>query len=195
MEHEDPVSQQEIAAAVEAVRSGNTQAYATVVERFQASVMTLCVSLLRDRLAAEELAQDVFVRAYQRLETFDVRRPMKPWLMKITYQLAHERWRTHARQVAQQRAAAENVPTDRCDAGPPNRLLAEEQSAALWQAVQTLSASQRAAVLLYYREGLSIEQAAQAMNITAGSVKTHLFRARSQIRATLEAKGLGGDKS
>jgi Sigma-70 region 2 len=40
-------------------------------------------AILRDRQAGEELAQDVFVKAYQRLDTFAVRRPMKPWLVQI----------------------------------------------------------------------------------------------------------------
>ena len=64
--------------------------------------MTICVAILHDRQAAEELAQDVLVRAYQRLDTFDVTQPMKPWLVKIAYRLAQEHWRRDesARQAA-----------------------------------------------------------------------------------------------
>ena len=50
-------------AAVHAVRAGDVQAFATIVRRFQASILTLCVAILRDRQAAEELAQDVFVQS------------------------------------------------------------------------------------------------------------------------------------
>ena len=86
----DSDPEREIVQAVCAVRAGDVQAYAAIVNRFQASIMTLCVAILRDPQAAEELAQDVFVRAYQRLDTFDVRRPMKPWLVKIAYRLAQK---------------------------------------------------------------------------------------------------------
>ena len=92
----DSEQEREIIAAVRAVRAGDVQSYATIVKRFQASIMTLCVAILRDRQAAEELAQDVFVQAYRRLDTFDLRRPMKPWLAKIAHRLALQRWRQRA---------------------------------------------------------------------------------------------------
>ena len=50
--------------------------------------MTLCTALLRNRQAAEELAQDTLVQAYERLDLFDERQPIKPWLYKIAYRLA-----------------------------------------------------------------------------------------------------------
>src|SRR5208337_1723927 len=96
----------EVVDAVHDIRAGNAEAYARIVKRFQTSIMTLCLTILRDRQGAEELAQDVFVRAYQRLDTFDVQRPMKPWLVKIAYRLAQQRWRTQISETAHQQAAA-----------------------------------------------------------------------------------------
>ena len=61
----------EITVAVRAVRGGDVQAYATIVKRFEASITTLCLAILGDRQAAEELTQDVFVKADQQLNTFE----------------------------------------------------------------------------------------------------------------------------
>jgi RNA polymerase sigma factor (sigma-70 family) len=179
----------EIADAVGLVRAGNAQAYAAIVTRFQGPILTLCAAILRDRQAAEELAQDVFVRAYERLDLFDARQPMKPWLVKIAYRLAQQKWRAEARETARRRAAASvAAQTDR-DKGPPESLLAAERSHQLWQTVHTLPMAERTAVVLYYRENLAVNDVAAVMGVSPGTVKTHLFRARSQIQVKLRAKG------
>ena len=158
--------------------------------------MTLCTALLRDRQAAEELAQDALVRAYERLELFDVRQPMKPWLYKIAYRLAQEQRRAQTRETARQHVAAtmHDQDQDRVERGPAERLFADERSAMLWQAVSELPMAQRTAVVLYYRENLKVQEVASALGVSTGTVKTHLFRARSQIQASLRGKEFdGGD--
>jgi len=182
-------SEREIVEAVHAVRAGDAQAFATIVERFQGPVTTLCAAIVRNRQAAEELAQDVFVRAYQRLDTFDIRQPMKPWLVKIAYHLAQQRWRERARESARQKVAATMREQNRYESGPAERLFVDERSEMLWQAVYALPMAQRTAVVLYYRESLTVEEVAKAMGVSPGTIKTHLFRARSQIQISLRAKG------
>jgi len=186
----------EIVEAVRAVRAGNPQAYAAIVTRFQGPILTLCAAILRNRQAAEELAQDVFVRAFQRFDTFDVRQPMKPWLVKIAYRLAQQKWRTQVRETARERAAAMMLQQNHSDEGPTQRLIADERSELLWQAVHALPMAERTAVVLYYRESLSVKQIAAVMGVSPGTVKTHLFRARSQIQVNLRARGFDeGDLS
>jgi RNA polymerase sigma-70 factor (ECF subfamily) len=178
-----------IVAAVQAVRAGDLQAYATIVKRFQASLTTLCMAILRDRQAAEALAEDVFVRAFRRLGSFDVRRPMKPWLATIACRLAQEGWRAEIRQrrllavAAAQRDSADREPS------PSDQLLACERSETLWRCIGALPVAQRTAVVLYYRENLNVDEVAGAMRVAPGTVKTHLFRARAQIKECLLASG------
>jgi RNA polymerase sigma-70 factor (ECF subfamily) len=179
----------EIVEAVRYVRAGNAQAYAAIVTRFQGPILTLCAAILRNGQAAEELAQDVFVRAYQQLDTFDVRRPMKPWLVKIAYRLAQQKCRTQGRRLARERAAATTLEQNGGDEGPTERLIADERSDLLWQAVYALPMAERTAVVLYYREDMSVKETAAVMGVSPGTVKTHLFRARSQIEINLRAKG------
>jgi len=181
-------SERDIADAVRAVRAGDAQAYATIVKRYQGPLMTLCTALLRNRQAAEELAQDALVRAYERLDLFDVRQPMKPWLCKIAYRLAQERRRAQSRETARLEAAATMHPQGHGDSGPAEQLFADERSEMLWQAVSELPVAQRTAVVLYYREDLTVKEVAEAMGVSPGTVKTHLFRARSQIQALLRGR-------
>lgn len=185
----EPELDDEVVEAVQAVRAGNAQAYAAIVTRFQGPIMTLCTAILRSRDAAEDLAQDVFVQAFRRIDTFDVRQPMKPWLAKIAYRLAQQTWRTRVRQAARERAAAIAREQLRGDLSPTEKLLADERSGLLWQAVDALPMAERTAVVLYYRENMSVKEIGAVMGVSSGTVKTHLFRARSQILVKLRAKG------
>jgi RNA polymerase sigma-70 factor (ECF subfamily) len=181
----DSDSERDVADAVRAVRAGDAQAYSTIVKRFQGPLMTLCTALLRNRHAAEELAQDALVRAYERLDLFDARQPMKPWLYKIAYRLAQQRRRAQSRETARQEAAVTMTGQNRSDSGPAERLFADERSEMLWEAVSELPMAQRTAVVLYYRENLTIKEVAKALGVSPGTIKTHLFRARFQIQVSL----------
>jgi RNA polymerase sigma-70 factor, ECF subfamily len=196
VERNDPEPDRDIVDAVRAVRAGDVQAYATIVTRFQGPLMTLCTALLRNRQAAEELAQNALVQAYERLDLFDTRQPMKPWLYKIAYRLAQQQWRAHSREAAHLKAAATISAENRSEPGPAERLFADEQSEILWHAVSELPMAQRTAVVLYYREHLPVNDVAKTMGVTPGTVKTHLTRARSQIQINLRKRKFdGGDLS
>ena len=183
----DSMAERDIADAVRAVRAGDVQAYATIVTRFQGPLMTLCIALFRNRQAAEELAQDTLVRAYERLDLFDERQPIKPWLYKIAYRLAQQRWRAHAREAAHLKVAATLPSHTRAEPGPGERLFADEQAEMLWQAVSQLPMAQRSAVVLYYREHLSVNEVAKTMGVTPGTVVQAPpgSAPRSQIRVNL----------
>jgi len=185
--------ERDIVDAVWAVRAGDAQAYTTIVKRFQGPLMALCTALLRDRQAAEELAQDTLVRAYERLDLFDVRQPMKPWLYKIACRLAQQQRRSQSRETAREKAAATMLEQDRRDRGPAETLFDAERAEMLWQAVSELPMAQRTAVVLYYRENLSVKEVADAMGVSPSSVKTHLVRARTGIRVNLRGKEIDED--
>lgn len=185
----ESIPDSEVIRAVEAVLAGHVDAYASIVRRFQDSVMTVAYALLHDRQAADELTQDVFVRAFERLRLFDPSRPMKLWLVKITYRLAQDRWRRQAVVSRQEQAASRQAQGRPGEPDPLESLIADERSRALWHAVAGLPPAEQAAVILYYREGLSVDEVAEAADVTAGSIKTLLFRARARLRTQLAEKG------
>ncbi len=111
----------EIADAVRAVRAGDAQAYATIVKRFQGPLTTLCTACSAIVKQRKSWRQDAPVRAYERLDLFDVRQPMKPWLYTIAYWLAQQRRRAQGRETARQEAAAMRGQ-ERGDAGPMDEL-------------------------------------------------------------------------
>jgi RNA polymerase sigma-70 factor, ECF subfamily len=186
---DDPAAEPDIAHAVQAVLAGQPNAFALIVQRFQDSVMTVATGLLRDRQAAAELTQDVFVRAYERLPSFDASRPMKPWLVKIGYRLAQDRWRRQAAEGNLQQSASGVAVRRQPEKNALDALVQDERDRALWRRVEALPLAERTAVILYYREGLSVDEVAQVADVTAGTVKTLLFRARSHLRSLMTEQG------
>jgi RNA polymerase sigma-70 factor, ECF subfamily len=185
MKTDGPIAEPDVEVAVKAVRAGDVDVFSVIVEKFQDSIMTIAMAMMKDRHRAEELTQNVFVRAYERLSLFDAGRPMKPWLAKITYRLAHDMWRSQSVRARHRQGDLDNQ--DRADftADPLESLIAGESARALWRAVETLPLAERTAAILYYREGLTVDDVAESTGVSAGSVKSLLFRARNHLRIQL----------
>ena len=171
--------------ALAAVRSGDTEAYGQFVALYEARIMSLCLALMRNTGVAEELAQDVFVRAYRYLDSLDDARPIYPWLAKIAYRLAQTRWQRERREAALRAEAGEQLSSDRGAEGPLAAAIADEEARRLWRAVHALPQGERAAAVLYYRDGMDVRGVADVLGVSTGTVKTFLFRARKRLHAML----------
>jgi len=171
-----------VRAAVHAVRSGHADAFSEIVRRYQRRVFGLALMVLREPAAAEEVTQDAFVRAYTHLDAYDTSRPFYPWLATIAVRLAQNRL-VHRGRVTEHEAPA--AGPDVSDAGatdPLSSLISSEDGRALWRRVAELPAGERSAVILHYRQDLGVKDVARALGVTAGTVKTFLFRARQRLR-------------
>jgi RNA polymerase sigma-70 factor, ECF subfamily len=172
--------------AVEAVRRGDREAFSRIVALYQRRLFGLALMMTRDSAGAEEVAQDGFVRAFMHLRAYDVHRPFYPWLSAIVVRLAQNWLAKHARVVNREGTELDeerDVPADEVDAVAA--LMTEERDRRLWRAVASLPSGERTAVLLFYRQGLSVGEAAPAIGVADGTVKTLLFRARQRLRRLL----------
>lgn len=170
--------------AVAVVRSGEIDAFRELVELYQNKIMSLSLFLVRDATAAEDLAQEVFVRAYKYLDTFDERRCFYPWLSKIAYRLAQTR---RAERTVETPTEITHID-ERHD--PMTILASKEEASYLWDAVSGLPERERVAVLLYYKDELGIGEVAQVMGVSGGTVKTLLFRSREHLQGALQRVGI-----
>jgi RNA polymerase sigma-70 factor (ECF subfamily) len=173
------------------IKSGDTEAYSTVVRTFERRVTSFCTALLKDRIAVEEVTQETFIRAYRYLDSYDSDRPFYPWLARIAFRLAQTRL-SHRRSGELPLTAELDKPAGTVN--PLDNLIKDEQSRALWRQVLDLPAGERAAVVLFYQQELSVRQVAEALGVTAGTIKTFLFRARRHLRQRL-TESRGGDRT
>jgi RNA polymerase sigma-70 factor (ECF subfamily) len=172
--------------AVRAVRRGDRDAFGRVVALYQRRLFGLALMMTRDPAGAEDVAQDAFVRAFVHLDAYDERHPFYPWLSSIAVRLAQNWLVKRGRLAARERAepahagVAASSPVD-----PLAAMIADEHDRRLWHSVASLPSGERTAAILYYREELTIKEIAFALGVTAGTVKTLLFRARLRLRRTL----------
>lgn len=178
-------------AAVEALvaraQGGDLTAFNALVLRFQDAVYGLSLRMLGDPASAEDVAQDAFIRAWQRLETFRGG-SFRSWLFTIAANRARDELRRRRRRPALSLDEARDDPDradiDPPDAGPTAHELVEqaELRRALEAALRTLPDDWREVVVLADIQGLNYAEVATVTGIPVGTVKSRLSRARGRLR-------------
>lgn len=168
--------------AVHAVRNGDADAFGKIVRTYQRQVFGLALMIVRDPAAAEEVAQDAFVRAFTHLDAYEAHRPFYPWLATIAVRLAQNRLAQRHRVAMREAPPPATEVEDAAAAEPLTTLIANDESRRLWRLVSELPPGERSAVVLHYRQDLGVRDIARLLGVTAGTVKTFLFRARQKLR-------------
>ena len=177
---------------------GAQDAFRELVTRFERPVYSLVLRMVQDPGVAEDLAQEVFVKAFRRLNTYDPQWKFSSWLFKI----AHNTTIDHLR-----RGVPETVPLEtgvEDDRGSLAAVLADEtvespQAAAerrdlgraLERAISSLRPDYRVAVLMFYVHGASYHEICEATGLPLGTVKTNLHRARKELAQVMGGLGWG----
>lgn len=171
-----------ITSLIEAGRA--EEAFERLVPAYRRRVFGLAYSLLRDRAAAEDLAQEVFVKLWQALPGYDGRARLSTWIYAITRNAAVSALRARRRSASLSDPA---VLTEVENVAAAERDVAAD--AGLWRIVGALPDKQRQAVILYYQDERSVEEVAAMMGMPLNTVKTHLHRARANLAAALAGAG------
>ena len=170
-----------------------------IVRVHRPRVFRFLLASLRDRDAAENLAQDCFLRAYKARDQFRGDSSVGTWLMHIAANLVRDR-EASGRLKFWRRSVGSPDLNDLGDWMPdqqksPEALaLAKEQVTAIWRVAALLSERQRTVFLLRFVEDMDLLEIAAVTGMKEGTVKAHLFRAVQSVRLALEKKGLEGKK-
>jgi RNA polymerase sigma-70 factor (ECF subfamily) len=174
----------------------------------QKRIFLLCMRMLQDSDEADSATQDVFFKAYRALssskgEATQLNDPGK-WVTRIAVNTCLDRLRSKAWKVWRRRITAEDeeVILQMTPAGTPGaemQVFAKQIQRRLEAALGKLSARQRAVFTLRHYDGMGLEDIAEVLQLDAGTVKSHLFRAVMKLRAELrdlyiEGKSTRGDK-
>jgi len=149
-------------------------------------VYNIALRITNDADAASDCAQETFIRAYRGLHQYDPALPFAPWLYRIATNasLNHvQRWHAHESPVEE---LPESPGPD--EEGPEQAAIRTEEVSEVLAAMAELPPRYRAALTLRHLQQLSYQEVADALGIPLGTVKTHLHRARGQLRARLEAR-------
>lgn len=160
--------------------AGDNAAYGVLVRRYQSRVVAVANRALRDNALAEDLAQEVFVRAYRSLRRFQLGRRFGPWLMAICGNRIRDHLKARARrgEVVWEldRTSASNEST------PLERATARQMLARLEVGIKGMPEETREVLRLRFVLGLDYDEVAETLGIPLGTVKSRISRARSALR-------------
>jgi RNA polymerase sigma-70 factor, ECF subfamily len=168
-----------VSALVDAARHGSSDAFGELVDRYRAPVVRLAYSLTRDVDEAKDIAQDAFLRAYRRIDSFRPDRPFARWLFVIARNASLDAIRRR------QRAAAQ-LPTVEAEVeDPQEHAMRNEDAENVRLALRDLPEHYRTVLEMYYVSGLRYREIAVALGIPIGTVKTYIARGKRRLRDLL----------
>jgi RNA polymerase sigma-70 factor (ECF subfamily) len=186
------------AVLIERARSGDLDAFNRLVEKHQRAVHAVCLRYLRSAEAAEDVAQDTFIRAWRALDTFrnDEGGGFRTWLLTIAANRARDILRSQARRPADslddrlddEEQSWEPVAGDE---SPLDFSVRGEVSAALERALGQIGPDQRLAIILGDIQGHSYDEIAEMTGVAIGTVKSRINRGRARLREMLLADQAG----
>jgi len=173
---------------VMAVRAGDKEAFATLVERHRSMLIALCRQMLDDPGLAEDAAQEATLRALLALDRLREPQRFGSWLAGIGLNVCRQWLRYRARDAWSLDALLGGRRLDRTIASsmnPAEHHEAAELAERVRRAVADLPAGQRAAVVLFYMDGLTHAETAAALGVAVSAIKTRLHNARATLRRSL----------
>jgi RNA polymerase sigma-70 factor (ECF subfamily) len=175
------------------VAQGDAEAFGELVRRHQSAVFNVAYRLLGNRRDAEDITQEVFIRAYRAFHTFDPERPLRPWLKQIAtnYTLnwlesARVRPETVAADLAQPDGESSGLDEWRQESPTPEQALSAQETVGQVQtAILHLPPRYRAVIELRHFQELTYEEIAATLNRPLSDIKSDLFRARKLLAQAL----------
>lgn len=166
-------------------KNGDEEAFKGLVETHQSKVYHLLLGLLRDEYAAEEVAVETFIKAWRSIASFRLKATFWTWLYRIAYRSAIDYKR---RQEPEKNLCLleDNLVSDA--AGPLDLMIEKDRNEDLVQMLQELSFPQRAAIFLYYFQGLSYQEITQVTRRPIGTIRADLHRGKRRLKELLIEK-------
>ena len=178
---------------MEQIKTGDTAALEALIECHQARIVGTVAKMLGDESAAEDIAQEVFLRVWKSAARYEPTAKFTTWLYKITRNLVFNELRRRKRHPTEsldrppndEGAPPRSLP-DPAAKTPDRTLLDGEMQAAIQRAIDALPEMQRMAVILRRYDEVPYEEIAETLELTVPAVKSVLFRARTALREKLQ---------
>lgn len=171
--------------------AGSQLAFKQLVRRYERLVFSVIFRVVRDPSRAEELAQDTFMKAFLRLQTYTLERKFSNWLLAIAHHSAID----EVRRGSLRTAPLDEMPRDcleqKCDRETPYRTTERHEVARmLAEAVRELRPDYAELITLRYEQDLTVEDIAEVTGLPIGTIKSSLHRARKELADSLRRRGL-----
>ncbi len=177
----------EIRQLIKKAQSGDSESFHELVKLHDERVMILAYQLTRNQQDAEDLYQEVFLKAYKSIKNFRFESQFYTWLYRITVNTSYNFKRKQARlNLYEPDPERESGHLDWIADPSDNRASGQEIMTAVKSAMTILPQKQRTVFILKHLENLKIKDIARIINISEGTVKRYLFRAMEKLRVELK---------
>jgi RNA polymerase sigma-70 factor (ECF subfamily) len=180
-----PLQQPDLGVLRKAQR-GDERAFTIIVRTYETPVYDYVLRLVNDRVLAEDLTQEVFLRVFQGLPKFSLRSKFTTWLFQVTKNRVLDELRASERRP-RLTVALEDVPPLEVVDAPFER---GEAIDAVWRSVRGLNVDLKMALLLRDIVGLSYTEIADSLEITLATVKWRIYKAREEVQLALAREGI-----
>ena len=171
---------------IEKSLDGDTRAFSVLVERYQDYVYTIVVRMLRVREEAEEVAQDVFIKAYGSLSSFRGESKFSSWLYSIAYRKALDAIRKNKKHKSSELLVEITEGEVAAVDNALSYLELQERKAKIEECIGRLGEVEAAIVTMYYYESQSVREIAEITQLSEDNVKIKLHRSRKKLFSTLK---------
>ena len=171
---------------IKRVLDGDVKAFEEIVVLFQDMVFTLAYRVVKNREEAEEVAQDVFIKVFKSLKSFNEKSKLSTWIYRITYNLSINRYRSQKRQLVTTEIDNSNENKLGYTKDALTELSEQEKREIINKAILRLAETEKIIITLYYYEDLPIAEIAEIVGISPQNVKVKLFRSRQKLHTELK---------
>lgn len=176
---------------VQDVLSGDRRAFIKLIKQYEGLVLHIVTPLIGTGADREDICQDVFMKVYEKLNTFQFRSKLGTWIGNIAYNtsvnfLQKKRNILLSSLVSpgNEIAFLETADTDISD--PEEIMIRHEDVQHLNRAIDTLTEFQKTVLLLFYKDELSLDEISSVMEMPVNTVKSHLFRAKNSLKQLMQ---------
>lgn len=177
-----------------ALPADRSEAIEILMEEYGTKVLHLAYYYLKDRHLAEDVAQEVFVKAYRNWNSFRGESSAYTWLYKITVNLCRDKarsaWWRRLVPTDEPRSAHDGLELSTSEEDPETAAVLSDEKDRLMEHVMKLPENYREAIVLYYYQDLSTVEIAQVTGQNENTIKTRLFRARAMLKEQLQKGGV-----
>jgi RNA polymerase sigma-70 factor (ECF subfamily) len=182
-------------ALVRRAQSGDLDAFRALLRKYRGLVYHIVHYAAEEEADREDLGQEIFLKVYQSLGSFEFRSGLATWISRIAHNAClnyQRRRRTHHEQRLDEipsdllqeglRASFLGGATSHRQSSPHEQLARRDTAAAVRRAVRSLPQHYRTVVVLHYLEGFNLQEISDATGAPVGTVKSHLYRARTLLK-------------
>jgi RNA polymerase sigma factor (sigma-70 family) len=177
---------------IESIKKGNQSDFSILIDRYKNKAFSMLTRMLKDRMEAEEVLQDAFLKAYNGLSAFKHESKFSTWFYRIVYNSALTRLSLKKRKIEKEMSSIDDHLDleDRSELNPTEQ---KDISLFLNKIIEKLPEKYSAVISMFYIEGMSCEEIGEVMELSVPNVKVILHRSRNALKDILLKKNYSGE--